>query len=367
MQQQWRELTSDRPGQQDSPPRNKAHKIGKKKAPQRKGQFNAERLLHPWQRDMLRMKEKLKNGVPLENDKDIDHHQNYEQGEFGTAIDGDDYEGNFVFNYGSEENDDVVDMGTYGEPPGRQVHSADYSSHGPTHSQYPDLHQGKPGRLQALSAGHAQDKHRRHKDKTPQLPEGRGGLLPTLQLNTYTGSASTTSSTSGAGKAPAPGPKTSLQQLKSIEASWADEVDDRPSTSSPKRVQQQVKSTATAGSPSSSIGSGLGSGNSAAVNRVSNALLGGLNLPPHSASGKAMARIGSTESIPEHHEQEQELDSRRGHHVQPAAHTSSSTNKPPIHPHKGSVGSGDGDSDGGEDDVSDSDEEIGWSPFAIRS
>lgn len=385
--QQWRELTSDRSNQYQQdvhPPRNKAagaKKQNKGSQHGRKGAFNVDRLLHPWQRDMNRMKERLKSGLPLEVEEEEEQgggggpDSNGADGSYGDNEDG--YGNGNGQGYSSHEGDGGGDDYDDGYSDDRQIHTADHHHQ----QQNSGSTKSKPTRLQALSAGaNAPDKSkgRRGGDKNKKQglqDQGRGGLLPALQLNSFTSGASTnttsTTSTTTSTSANTAVPKTSLQQLKRIEASWGTEEPasrggavnssnsntySGNSNSSPKKLNPAIITTSTgssSGSLSSSSGVGDGGGglqSSAAVNRVGNALLGGLNLPAD--SNKPLGRVATSESIPEHHEAQ--------------------ISRPPVYPPRAAGGGGaGGDRDGGDDDGDDdeegSDEEIGWSPFAVRA
>jgi hypothetical protein len=114
---------------------------------------------------------------------------------------------------------------------------------------------------------------------------------------------------------PSDGPKTGLRHLQTISSTWGD--GDPQEAPSPSKSFKSALAFPTDGSVR----------NSAAVERVGNALAEGLSRPAPSVEQQG---------------------------------------KPPAHPRSAPAVTGQGSVSGGEESESDDDEEIGWSPFAVR-
>mmetsp|Transcript_79953 Transcript_79953/g.156764 ORF Transcript_79953/g.156764 Transcript_79953/m.156764 type:complete len:210 (-) Transcript_79953:16-645(-) len=156
-----------------------------------------------------------------------------------------------------------------------------------------------------------------------------------------------------------PVPKGGLQKLKSIDAAWGSEGSDRGSTTNTPTFSQT--SANSLGSP---LAADKYSTAAASIDRVGNALIGGLSSSQSNNSVNSKINAGNRiNTIPE------QEDSKFGTNTD-------NTTKPPTHNKTAAPtaaafanDSGDGDDDyddGGEDEEDDDDEEIGWSPFAVR-
>jgi hypothetical protein len=251
-------------------------------------QFDADRLLHPWQRQMNAMKRKMR----------ADEQAALEIGEAalesGSAAEWEYTEG------------------------ARQSHSADYQYAARSSSTSP-APQPRPHPLSAGPGSGMRD---------AAAPSVRGSKsLPALSDHAV--------------------PRTGLQHLQSIDAAWVST--DRPPTSSPSAKHR--------GPP---VDTGPALRDKAAVGRVGAALLGGLySAPAVGSSSRAASFRSATEAI---HESEEETE-----HT-PGDSRGSPGRRPSVHPHNASAGAhgtsaSDEDGNSGDDDE---EEEIGWSPFAVR-
>lgn len=384
---QWRQLTRDREEEYLQPKPRKPLKPVKKVG----AAFNPDRLLHPWQREMNAMKNKIRNGEdPNAPDRKYPESQMDEYDLYGDSIDGGyDYDpqdpsnaANYNagqgygsgYHYEGEEEEDAEDAGVFGTIPPRNAHSAELYHHNM-------LQAPPPQRAQALSAGHnAKKKSIETRAAKVQgaknLP--KGGVLPSLSP------PAVSTKPYGSQSTPALVPRTRSEKLKSIDSSWgaemrsnSDDSQERPPTSGPNSPTAR-RSNEYDNSLSGSFGSPLvdtnrSAGALSAVSRVNNALIGGMNRS-HSFNGNSSFRLGTSESIPEHGEgldDNEEYESPQKSPVKSmhsaGARGSASAGRPPVG--RGAVVSRKDESsdDGGEDDDDDDDEEIGWSPFTITA
>lgn len=397
---QWRQLTRDRPSQEEEMYEAERQRRARKatKPAKKATAFNPDRLLHPWQRDLNAMKNKLKNGEdPNAPDRYDPESRPDDDNLYGESIDEPyDYDSHYPARDANELNsqyiyeedqENVEDVGVFGSsPPMRHIHSAEM-----LHRVDAELQTSPAEHVHPHSAGYNTKK----KTSTITTRTGKvigaknlpqGGVLPVLQ-DKVAGSTKSYGSQS----MPALVPRTGLEKLKSIESAWngthSDSHNDHipsqePSTLSNNNVSPSVRqnnenhgngSSGVFGSPL--VDKSKNSGVSNVVNRVNNALLGGMN---QSFGMNNSFRLGTSESIPEHEEglEDEDYESPRA-----AQHTSTAVRAAPrvgIPPSgrivQNSLESGqvsnktkEESSDDGEDDGDDEDEEIGWSPFAIST
>jgi hypothetical protein len=338
LHQQWRELTSDLP-QQDSPPRGGglqplARQQVKRVTP---AQFDSDRLLHPWQRDMKKMQEKLKT-------------------------DG-------VSSLPAEERRKIMKKELAGPGPDSLRHSQSVSHlHGSV--QLEPIQQGRSGGVGGGGGGSGrgvQEKSNRKgkKDLPPSSTKG-GTLLPALDPVR----------SKSVGAIPLASQQPYRQSQGSAVVGFPDEEDSLSedgkryvggSRGSPgKRNGSQHGALADGGGISSAFGSPLknGSNKSSAISRVENSLVDGMGSPLRGASSKQPSvQVDSDDDDDYRYDIDKYRDRAVGQ-------------KPPVHPAGGGGGGGGGrggsraledDGDDGDDDDDDEEEAIGWSPFAINA
>lgn len=398
---QWRQLTRERPSQEEemyeAERQRRARKVAK---PAKKTTaFNPDRLLHPWQRDLNAMKNKIKNGEdPNAPDRRDPESQPDDDHLYGDSID-DGYEydpsdpTNAANYYGSggaglqymyeqdypDEADDVEDAGTFGAIPSRSVHSAELA-----HRVDTELQNSAAQRTHAHSAGYnSKKKPASITTKTGKvlgaknLPQG--GVLPSLGEK-----ATAPMKLHGSQSMPALVPRTGLEKLKSIDSAWSasrgsgngDDIQERPTTSDHSNSSSAGRGhTTSANDASGAFGSPLvdktkNAGVVNAVNRVNNALIGGMN-QGFGTSMSSSFRLGTSESIPEHGEglDDEDYESPRRSNV--THHSSVSPLRkvgvPPSGRSAQKKPKEESSDEGEEDDGDDEDEEIGWSPFTITA
>ena len=303
--QQWREMTSVHRGAGAAEARDTRRRMRKhpKLAKIPSQPFNAERLLHPWQRQMNAMKRKLKEQETSEELTEADLLRAQEsvlETEETSPYSGELYAGS---RSSSSE---------------RQVHSADYAQ-----QHHGDVY-GLP-RQQTHSAGTGKATQRKAKRSLPVHATDRGPAVVTA------GSAQGSSS---------------LQRLQGIDAAWdaSETTAGTPhTTGTGSKTHSKSNSVGSVGSLGSPLGEkGL---SSSAVDRVSSALRDGLKLTAAEGGGaiqqpSAAAAVSTKPTAP-----------------------ATASNRPP--PHRTLQQQEDDDSGGEEEGGSSGDEEIGWSPFAV--
>ena len=309
--QQWREMTSVHRGAGAAEARDTRRRMRKhpKLAKIPSQPFNAERLLHPWQRQMNAMKRKLKEQETSEELTEADLLRAQEsvlETEKTSPYTGKLYAGS---RSSSSE---------------RQVHSADYAQ------QHQGDVYGLP-RQQTHSAGTSKATQRKAKRSLPVHTTDRGPAVVTAGDPQGSGSGSSSS----------------LQRLQGIDAAWdASEITAGTphTTGTDSKTHSKSNSVDSVGSLGSPLGEkGL---SSSAVDRVSSALRDGLKLTAAEGGSaiqqpSAAAAVSTKPTVP-----------------------AAASNRPP--PHRTLQQQEEDDDSGGEEEGGSSgDEEIGWSPFAV--